>query len=612
MFESPKLDFGTLGTGRIVGDGLAEIRRAGDDMAEAALTAEVILRTFDDYYARMRLIPHLAKRAFETRAWRTSIALSQERLAIYSVAVAKLAALLEEAGLASRPVAGFWAAVDAEYAKRVRDRYEADLAMAYLASLRRLIHQEIWHPDRVRLPPAPTTPPGFVRVLASGDRMTPDLVEEILCQPRIEGRFGNLAEDAALAAYRINAALEIGPDRPLGKVEVISEGFFRNRGAYVVGALTVAGDRLPLALALLNRERGLEVDAVILRQSTLSHVFSSTLANFHVAVSEYHELVDYLYGLNPIRPRGQHYSTIGYNHVGKIAVMRQIRSILGDGTEILGHAPGPHGSVAVAFTAPGVPFVLKVIRDTPTDTYKWERYGGKDEVLTKYGLVHELNRSGSMLDNIIYNNTTLPRSCLGAELLAELETACASSIRRMGSDVLFDHIVVQRRLTPLPLYLEQSSPAEAERAVIRLGQCIRNNAATNVFNRDLDGRNYGVSSLGFVYLFDYDALEYLTDVDVQTNADREPGEEDAPDWFFADGLVFLPEELELHLRLPGRALRRLFRAAHGELLTAGYWRRMQAWLREGRVPRVRTYPRSAQLRIQDDGDSAMPLRMSPL
>lgn len=55
-----------------------------------------------------------------------------------------------------------------------------------------------------------------------------------------------------------------------------------------------------------------------------------------------------------------------------------------------------------------------------------------------------------------------------------------------------------------------------------------------------------------------------------------------------DGTVFLPEELELHLRLKDQALRRLFREAHSELFTADYRWRMQARLSDGAVPCVRT------------------------
>ena len=88
--------------------------------------------------------------------------------------------------------------------------------------------------------------------------------------------------------------------------------------------------------------------------------------------------------------------------------------------------------------------------------------------------------------------------------------------------------------------------------MISLGHCIRNNAATNIFNKDLDSRNYGVGRYGRVFLFDYDAVEKLTDVKIRTNADREPGEEAVPAWFFEDGVIFLPEELEhgMQLRSP--------------------------------------------------------------
>ena len=89
------------------------------------------------------------------------------------------------------------------------------------------------------------------------------------------------------------------------------------------------------------------------------------------------------------------------------------------------------------------------------------------------------------------------------------------------------------------------------------GRCIRNNAATNIFNRDLDSRNYGVGRYGRVFLFDYDAVEKLTDVKIRTNLDREPGEETVPDWFFEEGVVFLPEELQHGMQLMNRYAQKL-------------------------------------------------------
>lgn len=83
-----------------------------------------------------------------------------------------------------------------------------------------------------------------------------------------------------------------------------------------------------------------------------------------------------------------------------------------------------------------------------------------------------------------------------------------------------------------------------------------------------------------VYLFDCDAVENLADVKVRTNLDRIEGDEDVPDWFFEAGFVFLPEEIETHLRLEDRSLRRLFRQTHGDLLTIRYWEDIQKIMRE--------------------------------
>ena len=608
MVLLPKHDFEALRTAEILSAGVADYNSAPDIADKAEALARIILGSFDDYYLRSRKIPWLAKQAFETRDWPRAIELSQERLAIFSISIADSTPALKNLIGANDQVKGFWDMVEDCYRQLVANRYEADLALAYLAAIGRQTHKNIWIPEAQGRGIDTSVPPDFLRHFEAPGQMTPALVEEILAVPDIDAPFKDLAGDSVRVSERINDELQISPDRPLQRVEVVEAGFYRNRGAYIVGALEVAGDTGPLALALLHPKDGIQVDAVILRETTLRHVFSSTLANLHVTEKRYHELVEYLYGLMPVRPRGEHYSTIGYNHVGKLEVMEQITTGLEASNETLDHAPGPRGSVAIGFTSPATEYVLKIIRDKPTDQYKWGEFVGKETVLSKYRSVHGINRSGSMLDNINYTNLWLPRKMFKAALLSEILREANESVSLTGDEVFFNHLIVQRKLVPVPLYLQSCTPEEAEMVVIRLGQCIRNNAATNVFNKDLDGRNYGVSSLRFVYLFDYDAVEVLTDVKVRTNTDMEDGEEEIPDWYFEDGTVFLPEEIEAHLRLPDKGLRRLFREAHGELLGVDYWTRMQRLLNEGHVPRVRTYPRSTQLTLERDEAN---LRLTP-
>jgi len=245
---------------------------------------------------------------------------------------------------------------------------------------------------------------------------------------------------------------------------------------------------------------------------------------------------------------------------------------------------------------PSSRYVLKIIRDRPTEGYKWGEFAGLNSVLDKYRLVHEMDRAGSMLDNIIYSNVKLDRAMFAPSLLDELLEAGVETVSLERGAVVFKHLIVQLKLTPLPLFLASASHDEARTAVINLGDCIKNNAAANIFNKDLDGRNYGVSGILKVYLFDYDAVEPLTEVKVRTNADREPGEEDIPDWYFEDGTIFLPEETISGLRIDDARLRRMFLDAHPDITTVAYWEAMQQALREGKVPPVRSYPAARRLR----------------
>ena len=148
---------------------------------------------------------------------------------------------------------------------------------------------------------------------------------------------------------------------------------------------------------------------------------------------------------------------------------------------------------------------------------------------------------------------------------------------------------------PLNLFLRTASPYEAETAIINLGLCIKNNASANIFNRDLDSRNYGVSRHGKVHLFDYDAVEILTDIKIRTNLDRVDGEEEIPDWFFEDGYILLPEEIDAGLGLEQRDHLRIFRNNHSDLLSPHYWQNMQQRLKAGDVPRISIYPQSTRL-----------------
>jgi isocitrate dehydrogenase kinase/phosphatase len=182
------------------------------------------------------------------------------------------------------------------------------------------------------------------------------------------------------------------------------------------------------------------------------------------------------------------------------------------------------------------------------------------------------------------------------ELLDYICEQAKQTVQVDGDSVFIRSLIAQLKIIPLPIYLESATDDEIDGVIVNLGQCIRNNAATNIFNKDLDSRNYGVGRYGRVFLFDYDAVEELMQVKIRTNADREPGEEDVPGWFFEEGVVFLPEEIESGLQIRNDRARRCFRRENADLLSASYWLDVQQKLQRGEVLALQVYPETSRLR----------------
>jgi len=573
------------------------IAGAPTDRERITLTARWILREFDAYYLESRQIPALARAAFEQRDPRATLALSGRRLSIYNDSINALGPALMRAFPVLADIERLWHGVEREYVPLIAGRYEADLAFAYLHSVHRKLYQGEWKPVEYAFEAtvqATGKQPNVHLTYPGGPQVRPETVEEILRMPGFSVPYRHLAEDAWLACERIN---RITAGDRVRRIEMVDAAFYRNRGCYLIGRMVLEDMlQVPLIFVLLNSEQGVYVDALLHSEADAHNLFSSTWANFMVTNARYHELVAFLHRLMPHRPEGLLYTTIGFNHVGKVAVMKDLRAEVEATGERFETSAGFKGSVAIGFSVPSSSYNLKVIRDVPTDQYKWGTFPGLDAVLAKYGRVHEMDRSGSMLDNVIYYNLKLERSLFDPELLDELLEHAARSVSLSGDAVIFKYLIVQRKVTPLPVYLENAPPEESERVIVELGYTIKNNMAAHIVNKDLDMRNYGVGRYGRVILFDFDALEWLTEVKIRTNIGREDGEEDIPDWYFEEGVVFLPEELGSGLLLPNRHLHRLFCEAHADLLTTRYWEEIQQAFLAGQVPRVRVYPEERKLR----------------
>ncbi len=580
----------------------ARVAACTDEHERIAAAAHLILAIFDEFYGQLCEYPYRAKRAFEAMDTHASIRISSERLGLYSRYIAEHGPKLLAAFPALSNNSIYWDELDQLFVAMIVDRYEADTAFSFAHSLRRNIDHGIWRPVAYSFPP-PSKRRAYSmaavhRRLPVQGRVDVALLCEVLQMPGFSGAFRDLKGDAERVRQQVEELLYSNASATTLPVwlDVVDAGFFRDRTAFLVARWVLGdGTLVPFVVALLNSSAGIYVDAVLHQVADIHNLFSSALANFHVTTRLYYQTCMFLFSLMPRRPLGHHYSTIGFNHVGKVAILNEIVEQIQKSGQKFRRSPGIPGTVALGFTFEACSYHLKVIRDQPTSTYKWGAFPGVAAVLDKYRVVHEINRAGSMLDNVMYFNLRLDRDMFEPALLEEICRQAAGSVQLEADGIFMRSLIAQLKIVPLPVYLESASESEIEAVIVSLGHCIRNNAATNIFNKDLDSRNYGVGRYGRVFLFDYDAVEKLTDVKIRTNSDREPGEEELPGWLFEEGVVFLPEELEYGLQLKSDYARRCFRRRNGDLLSVHYWLAVQRALQRDEVPELRMYPNRAKL-----------------
>lgn len=583
-----------------------QLKQKGPTPARINICARLILAVFDDFYEELCEYPFRAQRAFETMDPQASLQISRDRLSLYSDYIVVHGPRISEVYPELATDESLWEALDACFRPLIAARYEADIAFGFAHSIRRNIHHGIWRPVAYAF--SRPVRNRAMSLAAAHQRFELDAGLDVttivtaLQIPRFKAPFRDLSGDTQAVAERWESLCREGEfdgELPVA-LDILEACFFRDLTAFLVGRLVWPdGKFTPFVLALLNEQRGIYVEALLYKTADVHNLFSSSLANFHVTNPLYFQTCQFLHSLMPLRPLGQHFSTIGFNHVGKVAILNEIEQQLDSSGEVFASSPGFDGTVAIGFTFDSCSYHLKVIRDQPTRSYKWGEFEGVDAVLEKYRIVHEINRTGSMLDNVMYFNFRMDRDRFSPALLDDLVENAAGSVQVSGDSVLFRALIVQLKIIPLPVYFEQATEEEIARAVNNLGICIKNNMSANIFNRDLDARNYGIGRYNKVFLFDYDAVEKLTEITIDSNVDMEDGEEDIPDWFFSDKSVFLPEELESGLQIPGRAARRLFRELHQDLLNVDYWKTAQRSLQDGEVLGLRIYPAARRLTLTE-------------
>jgi len=239
------------------------------------------------------------------------------------------------------------------------------------------------------------------------------------------------------------------------------------------------------------------------------------------------------------------------------------------------------------FTLPSYPYVFKVIKDRIAASKDTDAA----RVRQKYALVKHHDRAGRMTDILEYSDVAFPRDRFSPELLDELRHAAPSQIEENGSRIIVRHLYIERRMTPLNMFLERADEPQRARAMRDYGDAIRELAAVNIFPGDLLFKNFGITRYGRVVFYDYDEIEYLTDCRFRRIPQAPPGfdEMSGDVWYPVGPHDVFPEEFATFL-LTDERVRRAFLSHHADLLAAEWWQAGQQALRSHGVAEVLSYP----------------------
>jgi len=563
---------------------------------QARAIARALLDGFDKHYALFRECARAARRHFEAGDWLAIQHVARDRIDFYDRRVLEAAERLErEFRSAGLDGDALWEQVKLHFIGLLIDHKQPECAETFFNSVSvKILHRVYFHNRFIFVRPAISTeyidadPPSYRSYypLQQGLR---NVLVDIVLDMGFERRFADFGRDLrnALAGFRARLP------RPFRleanhQIQVLSSPFFRDQTAYIVGRVINGIYTYPFVVPVKHNAEGkLQFDALLMDVADLAILFSANRTYFLVDMEVPSAYVSFLRDLLPDKTAAELYTMVGLQKGGKNLFYRDFLHHLKHSRDKFIVAPGIKGLVMTVFTLPSYPYVFKVIRDNIAASKDTDR----QKVKQKYTLVKHHDRVGRMTDVLEYSDVAFPRERFSDELVAELTALAPSVVEFAGDHVLVKHLYIERRMTPLNLFLEHADDAQRAHAMREYGNAIKELAAVNIFAGDLLFKNFGVTRFGRVVFYDYDEIEFLTDCRFRVIPPAPPGwdEMSGEVWYPVGPHDVFPEEFETFL-LTDPKTRECFRYFHADLLEPAWWQAMQREIATGRLVEVLSYP----------------------
>ncbi|CAD7849222.1 MAG: Isocitrate dehydrogenase phosphatase (EC 2.7.11.5)/kinase (EC 3.1.3.-) [Olavius algarvensis Gamma 3 endosymbiont] len=566
--------------------------------------AASILNGFNRHFTIFSKITKGAKERFENADWDAERAASRERIEFYDIRVKDSIRDLHKLFDLEPFNSQLWFDVKREYVLLISNHLQPELAESFYNSVFcALFHRDYFGNDYIFVRSAVSTEfidsekPSY-HVYYPAKRGFRSAIKQVLLDSDFNLPFENIDRDVRNITQALIKQTFPRPRRAHlnFQFQVISSVFYRNKAAYIVGRAINSNQEVPFAIPILHSgSDSIYCDAIIIGKQGLARLFEFSYVYFMVDHPVPSSIVTFLRRLMPTRSKESFYSAIGFHKQGKTVFYRDFLHHLKHSEDELIFAPGVKGMVMAVFTLPSYPYVFKVIRDRFPPPKKTTR----QEVLDTYRLVKMHDRVGRMSDILEYSHVALPRARFSEDLLEELYDTCANSVSQEGDQIIFKHIYIERRMTPLNLAVQQADDDYLRRLMRGYGEAIKELAAANIFPGDLLLKNFGVTGQGQgrVVFYDYDEICYLTECNFRKIPEpRYPEDEFAAEpWYSIAANDVFPEQFATFLFANNR-VRQAFLKHHRDLLDADFWLQKQANIKAGIYEDVFPYPKKIRFK----------------
>ena len=573
--------------------------RHAPPVEQARAIAQALLDGFNKHYALFRECARAARRHFEAGNWLAIQHLGRDRIDFYDRRVIETAERVmrefRTAGLDGAGSDSLWEQVKLHYIGLLIDHKQPECAETFFNSVSvKILHRVYYHNRFIFVRPTISTehidadPPSYRSYYPLQQGLRAAMIDIVL-DLKFERPFADFRRDLR----NVFAAVRRHLPRPFGieanhQIQVLSSPFFRNQSAYIVGRVVNGIHTFPFVVPIKHNAEGkLYVDALLMDEVDLAVLFSANRAYFLVDMEVPADYVKFLREILPDKTAAELYTMVGLQKGGKNFFFRDFLHHLKHSRDKFIVAPGIKGLVMTVFTLPSYPYVFKVIRDKIAASKDTDRQRVKD----KYTLVKHHDRVGRMTDILEYSDVAFPRERFSEELIAELLAVAPSVVEFDGDHIVVKHLYIERRMTPLNIYLESADDGQRLRAMEEYGNALKELAAVNIFAGDLLFKNFGVTRFGRVVFYDYDEIDYLTNCNFRRIPPPPPGYDEMSDdvWYGVGPHDIFPEEFATFL-LTDPKTRECFMRSHADLLDAEWWRAVQREIAPGRPVEVLSYP----------------------